>query len=191
MPSSHRSTSQGDRRNRALRRGGQGEARHHHWARAGRSKDLIKRLKDNQLIVIESGRMRLSAKGEKEYEKHLVLLRLVGTREGEVPRARRELLGGPLRGSGEISSVRDRAEGCRDKGWGRRGFHFRIQSGRFTIPGEGTDCEKDGPGEPWITVRKAGPHEGDVVVVTGSSSESDSEDGALAAVPHPHLKTAA
>lgn len=148
----------------------------------GEVRTLIKRLKDNQLIVIEAEGCRLSAKGEREYANISSLLRWSGPVRAKTlglgEHCWAVLFGGAAKSVRYGIEQRDAAIKAGADG----AFTSVFRSGRFTIPGEGTDCEKDGPSEPWITVRKVGPHEGDVVVVTGSGSEGDSENGALAAV---------
>ncbi len=148
----------------------------------GEVRTLIKRLKDNQLIVIEADGCRLSAKGQKDYADLSSLLPWSGPVKAKtlalgehcwavlIKRAAKGVRYGIEQRDAAIKAGADGA------------FTSVFRSGKFTIPGEGTDCEKDGPSEPWITVRKAQPHDGDVIVVTGSRSDSDSENGALAAV---------
>jgi hypothetical protein len=148
----------------------------------GEVRTLIKRLKDNQLIVIEVDGCRLSKKGEKEYAKISSLLLWSGAVKAKPlelgERCWAVLVAGVDKGVRYGIEQRDAAIKAGADG----AFTSVFKSGRFTVPGEGADCEKDGPSEPWVSLRKVGPHEGDVVVVTGSSKEADAEDGALAAV---------
>ena len=148
----------------------------------GEVRTLIKRLKDNDLIVIEANGCALSKKGEREFAKIssvLVWSSPVDARSLDIggtcwavviaSAAKRVRYGLEQRDA----AIKAGADGA---------FTAVFRAGRFTVPGEGTDCEKDGPSEPWITIRKTGPQEGDVVVVTGSPSQAESENGALAAV---------
>ncbi|MDA4135694.1 MAG: hypothetical protein OK449_01675 [Thaumarchaeota archaeon] len=148
----------------------------------GEVRTLIKRLKDNQLIVIEVDGCRLSKKGEKEYAKISSLLLWSGPVNAKPlelgERCWAVLVAGVDKGVRYGIEQRDAAIKAGADG----AFTSVFKSGRFTVPGEGADCEKDGPSEPWVSLRKVGPHEGDVVVVTGSSKEADAENGALAAV---------
>ncbi len=148
----------------------------------GEVRTLIKRLKDNQLIVIEPDGCKLSKKGEKEYAKISSQLVWSGPVEAKGLELGRECWAVVVRGA--AASVRYGIE-QRDaaiKAGANGAFTSVFKDGGFIIPGEGTDCEKSGSTEPWITIRKTGPRDGDVVVVTGSAREPDSEDGALAAV---------
>jgi uncharacterized protein DUF4443 len=148
----------------------------------GEVRTLIKRLKDNQLIVIEVDGCRLSKKGEKEYAKISSLLLWSGPVKAKPlelgERCWAVLVAGVDKGVRYGIEQRDAAIKAGADG----AFTSVYNAGRFTVPGEGADCEKDGPSEPWVSLRKVGPHEGDVVVVTGSSKEADAENGALAAV---------
>jgi hypothetical protein len=148
----------------------------------GEVRTLIKRLKDNDLIAIEANGCTLSKKGEKEYGKLSSLLlwsSSVDARELELgERCWAVIVAGAAKKVRYGIEQRDAAIRAGADG----AFTAIFRAGRFTVPGEGTDCEKDGPSEPWITIRKAGLREGDVAVVTGSSNETGSEDGALAAV---------
>ena len=60
-------------------------------------------------------------------------------------------------------------------------FTAIFTRGRFAIPGEGADCEKDGTRELWAAARSAGPHEGDALIVVGADTEEAAELGTLAA----------
>jgi hypothetical protein len=147
----------------------------------GEIRTLIKRMKDHQLIVIESNGCRLSKKGEKEYEKVRSLLCWSSSVEA-APLGLGEH-GWAVLVRGAAKSVRYGIE-QRDeaiKAGAKGAFTANFLSSRFTVPGEGTDCERDGAREPWVTIRKASPNEGDAIVVTGSERETDAENGALAA----------
>jgi hypothetical protein len=147
----------------------------------GEVRTLIKRLKDNDMIVIETDGCRLSRKGEKEYQKIRSLLSWSSLVDA-----------GPLKlgdagwavvargAAGKVRYGIEQRDAAIKAGAGGA-FTAVFRSGRFTVPGEGIDCEKNGPGEPWLTVRKAPVADGDVAVVTGSSNEEDAENGALAA----------
>ncbi len=151
------------------------------WLGQGEVRTLIKRMKEKDLISIEPGGCRLSEKGEREYRK---------LRE-KLPWS---------------SVVRASALGIGEKCWAvlvrgassnvRKGIEQRdaavragangaltavFDSGRFSLPGEGTDCERGGPRELWSSVRAAKPEDDDVLVVVGAGSESVAEVGALAA----------
>ena len=147
----------------------------------GEVRTLIRRLKENQMIEIEANGCRLSKKGIKEYTKLKSLLSW-SSRVDVVP------LGLGERGwavviRGAAKRVRLGIE-QRDeaiKAGAKGAFTANFVSSRFTVPGEGTDCEKEGAREPWVSIRRDSPRDGDAIIVTGSEREADAENGALAA----------
>ena len=59
---------------------------------------------------------------------------------------------------------------------------YIIQSGRFTIPGGSTNCEKDFPSTTWSFLKKSlAPKNNDVVILCGAQDEVSAHLGALAA----------
>jgi hypothetical protein len=148
----------------------------------GEVRTLIKRLKDNDLIVIEANGCVLSKKGEREYGKLSTLLLWSSEVDARGLNLGERCWAVVVAGGARLVRYGIEQRDAAIKAGAGGAFTAVFKAGRFTVPGEGTDCEKDGPGEPWMTIRKAGLGEGDAVVVTGSSRETDSEDGALAAV---------
>jgi hypothetical protein len=144
----------------------------------GEVRTLIKRLKENDLIVIEPEGCKLSNKGEKEFQKL----------KKKVPWS--SSVNARSLGIGDACAavmVRNAGKNVR-KGIEQRDAAVRVgangaftalfASSRFTLPGEeGVDCERDGPVELWTAARSAGPREGDVLIVAGADS---AELGALA-----------
>jgi hypothetical protein len=59
---------------------------------------------------------------------------------------------------------------------------YVMKGGRFTIPGESVDCEKEFPSEAWPSL-KAGlkPKNGDAVILCGAEDQVSARLGALAA----------
>jgi len=59
---------------------------------------------------------------------------------------------------------------------------YVIRSGRFTIPGGSSDCEKDFPSRAWSVLKnELKPKSGDVVILCGAVTEVSARLGALAA----------
>lgn len=59
---------------------------------------------------------------------------------------------------------------------------YAIKGGKFTIPGESSDCERDFPSEAWKVVRKGvAPRNGDAVILCGAHDELTAKLGALSA----------
>jgi hypothetical protein len=147
----------------------------------GEVRTLIKRLKENDLILIQPEGCRLSRKGEKEFLKLNQKIPWSSRVEAKSLGIGGECAAILVRGAGQ--SVRKGIE-QRDAAVrvGANGaFTALFSKGRFTIPGEGTDSEKDGPRGLWLAARSAGPREGDVLIVVGADSEEAAELGKLAA----------
>jgi len=147
----------------------------------GEVRTLIKRLKEKHMIIIEPDGCKLSGKGGREF------LQLKQKIPWSSPVEAKSL------GIGEeCAAVLVRGEGKNlRKGIEQRDAAVRVGAngaltayfvgGRFTLPGEGTDCEKDGPRGLWLAARSAGPRDGDVLIVVGADSREAAELGTLAA----------
>ncbi len=147
----------------------------------GEVRTLIKRLKENDLIVIGAKGCELSRKGEREF------LKL----KQKLPWSS-QVRAGSLGIGDECAAVLVRGAG-RDlrRGIEQRDAAVRVGAvgaltalftrGRFRLPGEVADCESDGPRELWAEARAAGPIEGDVLIVVGADSQAAADLGTLAA----------
>jgi len=148
----------------------------------GEVRTLIKRLKDRQLITIQADGCRLSKRGEREYSKLSSLLVSSGPVPAKSLNLGRECWAVLVRGAANAVRYGIEQRDAAIKAGADGAFTAVFISGRFMIPGESVDCESDGPREPWVMLRGKGPVEGDVAIVTGSSTSRASEDGALAAM---------
>lgn len=147
----------------------------------GEVRTLIKRLKDNDLIAIESNGCVLSKKGQREYEKISAILSWSAPVEcGRIGLGDR-CWGVVVKAAAAKVRYGIEQRDAAIKAGAQGAFTAIYRSGHFTVPGEGTDCEQSGPGEPWNAIRKLGLADGDVVVITGATNEADSENGALSA----------
>ena len=147
----------------------------------GEVRTLIKRLKDNQLITIEADGCRLSKKGAKEYAKLSALLLWSGPVKAKTLELGEKCWAVMVAGAGKAVRYGIEQRDAAIKAGADGAFTSVFRSGKFTVPGEGANCERDGVSEPWTTLRGASPKEGDVVVVTGSADGANAENGALAA----------
>jgi hypothetical protein len=147
----------------------------------GEVRTLIKRLKDNDLIVIEANGCALSKKGEREYAKIVSLLAWSSPVDAKSLHIGMRCWAVAVSGAAKKVRYGIEQRDAAIKAGADGAFTAIFRTGRFSVPGEGTDCEKNGPEEPWTTVRTAGLSDGDAVIVTGSHSDADSENGALAA----------
>ncbi|MDA4130681.1 MAG: hypothetical protein OK457_07910 [Thaumarchaeota archaeon] len=153
----------------------------------GEVRTLISRLKDNELIVVDSKGITFAEKGRKEFDSMSKLI----PDSSAVDASDLDL--------GKFTwfiIVRDRASKVK-KGLEQRDAAIRagaagaltvIYSGnKFKIPSPEvksgpTDSEAMGPAEPWTTIRKVShPKDGDVVIVSGADTRHLAEEGALAA----------
>src|SRR5712692_2158381 len=147
----------------------------------GEVRTLIKRMKEKDLIVIQPDGCKLSRRGGKEFQKL----------KEKIPwssKVRAKSLGIGDKCSAVL--VRGAARNVR-KGIEQRDAAIRVGAigaltsvfakGRFTLPGEGTDSERDGPRELWSAARSAGPQDGDIFIVVGADSDEAAELGTLAA----------
>ncbi len=147
----------------------------------GEVRTLIKRLKDAGFIEIEPNGCTLSKRGEKEFAKISSILLFSAAVEAQTLDLGKRCWAIAVAGAARKvrygieqrdAAIKEGADGA---------FTVVLKGDRFTVPGEGTDCERGGPSEPWKTIRRAGLHDGDAVVVTGSPYDEVSENGALAA----------
>ena len=147
----------------------------------GEIRTLIKRMKENDLIVIRPEGCKLSRKGEKEYQKlreKIPWSSAVNAADlGIGGRCAAVLVRGAAAKARKGIEQRDAAVRVGARGALTAGY----KGGRFTLPGGGGDAEKDGPRDLWSAVRKAGPREGDALVVVGADSQDSAELGSLAA----------
>ena len=147
----------------------------------GEVRTLIKRMKENDLILIEPDGCKLSKKGEREFQKLKEKVPWSSRVEASYLRIGEKCAAVLVRGTGKRlrrgieqrdAAVRVGANGA---------LTALFAKGRFTLPGEGTDCEREGPPQLWSAARAAGPMEGDVLIVVGADSGEAAELGALGA----------
>jgi uncharacterized protein DUF4443 len=147
----------------------------------GEVRTLIKRMKEKELIVIEPEGCKLSRKGEREFQRlkeKIPWSSIVNARSlGIGDRCSAVLVRGA---SGKVKKgIEQRDAAIRVGAMGA--FTALFTRGRFTLPGEGEDCEKGGPKELWSAARSAGPREGDALIVVGADSDDAAGLGVLAA----------
>jgi Domain of unknown function (DUF4443) len=146
----------------------------------GEVRTLIKRLKENDLILIEPDGCKLSRKGEREFLKLKEKIPWSSVIRAESLGMGKKCHAVLVRGAGRNvrKGIEQRDAAVRVGANGA--FTAVFSGGHFALPGEGADCEKDGPRELWSKARSVGPKEGDVLVVVGADSEEPAELGTLA-----------
>jgi hypothetical protein len=147
----------------------------------GEVRTLIKRMKENDLILIQPDGCRLSRKGEREFQKLKEKIPWSSPVEGKSLRIGNECAAVLVRGAGRNvrKGIEQRDAAVRVGANGA--FTALFAKGRFTIPGEGTDCEEDSPSGLWSAARSAGPREGDALIVVGADTQDAAELGTIAA----------
>lgn len=147
----------------------------------GEVRTLIKRLREKDLIVIEPDGCKLSRKGQREFSKLKEKVPWSSKVEARSLGMGSECAAVLVRGAGANvrKGIEQRDAAVRVGANGALTALFAM--GHFTLPGEGTDCEKDGPRGLWRAVRSGGPKDGDVVIVVGADSQEAAELGTLAA----------
>ena len=150
----------------------------------GEVRTLISRLKDANLIAVDSKGCTLTEKGRTEFDSISRAIPYSSTVEA------RDLDLGKFAWSVIVSNKEIKIK----KGLEQRDASIKAgatgaltviyTAGRFKIPSEKKpeDCEVLGPSEPWTTIRNSSkPRSGDVVIVSGADSAYLAEEGALAA----------
>lgn len=148
----------------------------------GEVRTLIKRLRERGWIAVGEEGCTLTKDGEERFK---VLSRMIPWR-GRVN-------GSPLQLGKDCFAllVRGRSTKVR-KGIEQRDAAIKAgasaaltviySDGKFMIPSERTDCESDGPSEPWTTIRSAAkPKDGDTIIIAGADDAVASEHSGLAA----------
>jgi predicted transcriptional regulator len=148
----------------------------------GEVRTLIKRLKENGLVKINSDGCALTNAGLRRFH-HIQKI---------IP-WRSSVNCGDLGLGRECFAlvVRGRSERVR-KGIEQRDAAIKLgaigaitvlfRKGKFMVPSELEDCERRGPSEPWISIREmAKPKDGDTIIVSGAGDSLQAEYGALSA----------
>jgi hypothetical protein len=147
----------------------------------GEVRTLIKRMKEKELIVIEPEGCKLSRRGEREFQKLKEKIPWSSTVNAKSLGIGDKCSAVLVRGSaGRVrKGIEQRDAAIRVGAVGA--FTAIFAKGRFILPGEGEDCEKNGPSGLWSAARSAGPSEDDVLIVVGADSDEVAELGTLAA----------
>ena len=150
------------------------------WLGQGEVRTLIKRLKEKDLIVIEADGCKLSDRGESEYRRLREKLRWSSAVDAKALGIGEKCWAVMVRGGAKNVRKGIEQRDAAVRAGANGALTALFSSGHFALPGEGTDCEKDGPRGLWSSVRSAKPEKNDVVVIVGAGSEGAAELGALA-----------
>jgi predicted transcriptional regulator len=148
----------------------------------GEVRTLIRRLREEELIVIGTSGCELTNEGREEYNSIMKIVpwsaNVSAERLGIGPHCWAAIVRG--RSKKVRLGIEQRDAAIRAGALGAVTVIFA--SGRFRIPSEWTDCEKVSPGEPWESIRKFQPKEGDVVIISGADDPLTAEYGGWAGV---------
>jgi Domain of unknown function (DUF4443) len=148
---------------------------------SGESRTLIRRLKNAGYIEIDSSGCYLTKSGSRKYDEIKRSIPWSSAVEGS-----------PL-GSGMKSHaiVLRKPTGVLRKGIEQRDAAIKAgangaltvvyRSGKFLLPSENVDCERNGRTEPWNSIRTAALKNGDTVIISSAESALGAEYGALSA----------
>jgi len=148
----------------------------------GAVRTVIKWLKADNFIAIDSSGCRLTPKGKRVYAelKRLIpKVLLLPRTELTVGKIQTALL--VRKSSGRVrSGLEQRDSSIRAGASGATTYVFK--NSRFEVPGSSRDAEKDFPTEAWAKLRQGlEPENGDVVIVCGSDEKQTSLIGAITA----------
>lgn len=147
----------------------------------GEIRTLIKRLKDGGLIRVGPGGCELTELGEKNY---VTVKRVVPWRsevQAQSLGIGRHCWAFLIRGRSSRVKLGIEQRDAAIKAGASGVLTVVFSGGKFLIPVEGTNCESSKSSEPWITIRKSGPQDGDVVIVSGASDSQAAENGGWSA----------
>jgi hypothetical protein len=148
---------------------------------SGEARTLIRRLKASGLVRVDANGCSLARSGMKRFK----AIRGAIPWSSEVP--------GSLLGIGERSyalilrkprskirkGIEQRDAAIKAGAIGALSVVFK--SGKFFVPYEGVNCERQGVSEPWTSIRAGHPKSGDIVIISGAESPLAAEYGALSA----------
>jgi ribosomal protein S19E (S16A) len=148
----------------------------------GAIRTLIAKLKAAGLIKVESNGCRLTQKGQAIRE--LMIKRIPISKAVSVGRMSLSKFDHAVLVKNASAMIRSPIE-HRDAAivQGAKGATTIIfKNGKFALPGDTADCEKDYPNEVWKTLRQElKPQNGDVVIIASGENIQKAEYGALAA----------
>lgn len=148
----------------------------------GAIRTLIKRLKEAEVISVDSSGCELGSKGKQEYKELVDLFPWKSVVDGSslgIGSYCYAIIG--RRVSRHVRmGIEQRDAAIKSGAVGALTLLFK--KGCFVIPNEGTDCEKmTGSKEPWKSLRSAKLLEGDAVVISGGNDIHSAEYGAWSA----------
>ncbi len=148
----------------------------------GPIRTIIKKLRDARYIEANASGCYLTREGERVYVALRSKLTSLIPIEGSKLTIGNSQVGLAVRGKANSvrSGLEQRDSAIRTGAAGATTFVFR--SGKFSIPGGSSDCEKDYPSKSWPVLRaELEPMNGDAVIICGARDEAKAKLGALSA----------
>jgi len=148
----------------------------------GAIRTLIAKLKSANIIKVESSGCRLTKKGQtisQEMVKRIPASKAVNAERMSFGKFDHAVM--VKNASAMIRSPIEQRDAAIIQG-AKGATTVMFKSGKFALPGDTADCEKDFPDKVWKTLRQElKPQNGDVIIVASGESARKAEYGALAA----------
>ncbi len=148
----------------------------------GSMRTILKKFRRAHLVEIGSAGIRLADAGIRANQAILKALTPPVVLQGSTLTLGKKQAGTLVRSAGgSVSSgIQQRDAAIRFGADGATTYVYR--GGKFTVPGESSDCERDFPSKTWSTLRgEFGPSSGDAIIVCGARDETTAKLGALSA----------
>lgn len=146
----------------------------------GAIRTILKKLRDGGYVDSKTSGARLTDKGGRLHTSVRKILSQFTLLKGSLLTLGRSQVAIDIRGraSSVKSGIEQRDAAIRIGATGATTYAFLA--GKFTVPGESTDCEKDYPSDAWPDLRRElSPRNGDAVVLCGADDETAAKLGAL------------
>lgn len=147
----------------------------------GEIRTLIKRLREGDLITVESNGCELTDAGRRTFRELVKSVPWRGKVNGVSLGIGRQCWAIVLRGKNSKVKKGIEQRDAAIKSGASGALTVVYSNHRFIIPDDGTDCEESGSSEPWFTIRNSDPREGDLIIVSGADSHLVAEYGGWSA----------
>ena len=147
----------------------------------GEIRTLIRRLRENGLIKVSAKGCELTDLGRKSYSELKKVIFWRSEVQGKSLGIGKHCWAFMIRGGSSKVKMGIEQRDAAIKAGASGVLTVLFSGGKFLIPVEGTDCESSRPTEPWITIRKSGPEEGDAIIVSGAEDTQGAERGGWSA----------
>lgn len=147
----------------------------------GEVRTMIKRLKDSGLIRVSSNGCELTDVGQKNYSAVKKVVYWRSEVQAQSLGIGKYCWAFIIRGKSHSVKLGIEQRDAAIKAGASGVLTIMFSKDQFLIPVEGTNCEPTKPSEPWMTIRKSSPQDGDVVIISGASDSQQAEKGGWSA----------